>query len=60
MPNPHTEHAAPAEPGVEHFAAQAVTRAPAGKPRGMSYVDSLTPELSAKQVSQASAGVTVS
>ena len=45
MPNPHTEHAAPAEPGVEHFAAQAVTRAPAGKPRGMSYVDSLTPEL---------------
>ena len=45
MPNPPTELAVPAEPGVEHFAAQAVSRAPAGKPRGMSYVDSLTPEL---------------
>ena len=45
MPNPPTELAVPAEPGVEHFAAQAVPRAPAGKPRGMSYVDSLTPEL---------------
>ncbi len=45
MPNPPTDHAAPAEPGVEHFAAQVVPRAPAGKPRGMSYVDSLTPEL---------------
>ncbi len=45
MPNLPTDHAAPAELGVEHFAAQAVSRAPAGKPRGMSYVDSLTPEL---------------
>ena len=45
MPNPPTELAVPAEPGVEHFAALAVPRAPAGKPRGMSYVDSLTPEL---------------
>ena len=45
MPNPPTELAVPAELGVEHFAAQAVSRAPAGKPRGMSYVDSLTPEL---------------
>ena len=45
MPNPPTELAVPAEPGVEHFAAQAVPRAPAGKPRGMSYVESLTPEL---------------
>ena len=45
MPNPPTELAVPAEPGVEHFAAPVVPRAPAGKPRGMSYVDSLTPEL---------------
>ena len=45
MPNPPTELAVPAELGVEHFAAQAVSRAPAGKQRGMSYVDSLTPEL---------------
>ncbi|PJI95328.1 AraC-like DNA-binding protein [Acidovorax sp. 69] len=30
---------------VEHFAAQVVPRPQAGKPRGMSYVDSLTPEL---------------
>ncbi|KQW32921.1 AraC family transcriptional regulator [Acidovorax sp. Root402] len=30
---------------VEHFAAEVVPRAQAGKPRGMSYVDSLTPEL---------------
>lgn len=45
MPNPPAELAVPAEPGVEHFAAQAVSRAPGGKPRGMSYVDSLTPEL---------------
>ena len=45
MPNPPTELAVPAEPGVEHIAAQAVPRAPAGKPRGMSYVESLTPEL---------------
>ena len=45
MPNPPTELAVPAEPGVEHFAAQEVSRAPGGKPRGMSYVDSLTPEL---------------
>ena len=45
MPNPPTELAAPAEPWGEHFAAPVVPRAPAGKPRGMSYVDSLTPEL---------------
>ena len=45
MPNPPTELAVPAEPGGEHFAAPVVPRAPAGKPRGMSYVDSLTPEL---------------
>jgi AraC-like DNA-binding protein/quercetin dioxygenase-like cupin family protein len=42
MPNPP---ALPTEPAVEHFAAQVVPRAQAGKPRGLSYVDSLTPEL---------------
>ncbi|MDR6765163.1 AraC-like DNA-binding protein [Acidovorax delafieldii] len=45
MPNPPTELAVPAELGVEHIAAQVLPRAPGGKPRGMSYVDSLTPEL---------------
>lgn len=48
MPNPRTLPAvptAPTEPVVEHFAAQVVPRSPAGKPRGLSYVDSLTPEL---------------
>ena len=45
MPNAPTELAVPTEPEGEHFAAQAVSRAPGGKPRGMSYVDSLTPEL---------------
>ena len=45
MPKPPTEAAAPAEPGVEHFAAQVVPRPRAGGPRGLSYVDSLTPEL---------------
>ena len=35
----------PTEPVVEHFAAQVVPRSPAGKPRGLPYVDSLTPEL---------------
>ncbi len=42
MPNPP---ALPTEPAVEHFAAQVVPRAQTGKPRGLSYVDSLTPEL---------------
>lgn len=51
MPNPLTLPATPAtptaptEPVVEHFAAQVVPRPQAGKPRGLSYVDSLTPEL---------------
>ncbi|RKR28675.1 AraC-like DNA-binding protein [Acidovorax sp. 93] len=48
MPNPRTLPAtptAPTEPVVEHFAAQVVPRPQAGKPRGLSYVDSLTPEL---------------
>jgi len=45
MPNPPTRHPTPTEPVVEHFAAEVVPRAQAGKPRGMSYVDSLTPEL---------------
>ncbi|UCU99327.1 AraC family transcriptional regulator [Acidovorax radicis] len=45
MPNPSAATAAPADPAAEHFAAQIVPRAPAGKPRGMSYVGSLTPEL---------------
>lgn len=48
MPNPRTPPAtptAPTEPVVEHFAAQVVPRPQAGKPRGLSYVDSLTPEL---------------
>ncbi|WP_369858140.1 helix-turn-helix domain-containing protein [Acidovorax sp. 69] len=45
MPKPPTGHPTPTEPMVEHFAAQVVPRPQAGKPRGMSYVDSLTPEL---------------
>lgn len=45
MPNPPTRPPTPTEPVVEHFAAEVVPRAQAGKPRGMSYVDSLTPEL---------------
>lgn len=48
MPNPRTRPAvptAPSKPVVEHFAAQVVPRSPTGKPRGLSYVDSLTPEL---------------
>ncbi|WP_369882189.1 AraC family ligand binding domain-containing protein, partial [Acidovorax sp. HMWF018] len=45
MPNPPTRYPTPTEPVVEHFAAEVVPRAQAGKPRGMSYVDSLTPEL---------------
>ncbi len=45
MPNLPTRPPTPTEPVVEHFAAEVVPRAQAGKPRGMSYVDSLTPEL---------------
>jgi len=45
MPNPRALPTEPTEPVVEHFAAQVVPRPQAGKPRGLSYVDSLTPEL---------------
>ncbi len=45
MPNPPTRPPTPTEPVVEHFAAEVVPRTQAGKSRGMSYVDSLTPEL---------------
>ena len=45
MPNAPTQPTAPAEPGVEYFAAQVVPRLKAGGARGLSYVGSLTPEL---------------